>query len=88
MLEVVDKGSCTEAHPVPLLFVHGAWHAAWCWDVHFLDHFADRGYRALAVSLRGHGGSPTTMPLRKSVRSQTMSTMSPPSQAAFRVHRC
>jgi pimeloyl-ACP methyl ester carboxylesterase len=49
---------------VPLLFVHGAWHAAWCWDEYFLDFFADRGYRALAVSLRGHGSSPTAKPLR------------------------
>jgi pimeloyl-ACP methyl ester carboxylesterase len=57
MLELVDRGSCTDAHPTPLLFVHGACHAAWCWDAHFLDYFADRGFRALAVSLRGHGGS-------------------------------
>lgn len=57
MLEVIDKGSSTESHPVPLLFVHGAWHAAWCWDEHFLDFFARNGYRALAVSLRGHGQS-------------------------------
>jgi pimeloyl-ACP methyl ester carboxylesterase len=64
MLEVIDKGTCTEAHPAPLLFVHGAWHAAWCWDEHFLDFFADKGYRALAVSLRGHGGSPASKPLR------------------------
>src|SRR3954469_9427392 len=64
MLEVIDKGACSDAHPVPLLFVHGAWHGAWCWDEHFLDFFADKGYRALAVSLRGHGGSPTSRPLR------------------------
>ena len=64
MLEVIDKGSCSESHPAPLLFVHGAWHAAWCWDEHFLDFFADKGYRALAVSLRGHGSSPTPRPLR------------------------
>ena len=64
MLEVIDKGSCSEAHPVPLLFVHGAWHGGWCWDEHFLDFFADKGYRALAVSLRGHGNSPTPKPLR------------------------
>lgn len=63
-LEVIDKGSVSQAHPVPLLFVHGAWHAAWCWDEHFLDFFAERGYRALAVSLRGHGKSPTAKPLR------------------------
>jgi pimeloyl-ACP methyl ester carboxylesterase len=60
MLEVIDKGACSDAHPAPLLFVHGAWHAAWCWDEHFLDFFADKGYRALAVSLRGHGKSPAT----------------------------
>ncbi|PRC62971.1 alpha/beta hydrolase, partial [Mycobacterium sp. ITM-2017-0098] len=36
MLEVIDKGSASAAHPAPLLFVHGAWHAAWCWDEHFL----------------------------------------------------
>jgi pimeloyl-ACP methyl ester carboxylesterase len=64
MLEVIEKGSCSQSHPVPLLFVHGAWHAAWCWDEHFLDFFADKGYRALALSLRGHGNSPTPKPLR------------------------
>jgi pimeloyl-ACP methyl ester carboxylesterase len=64
MLEVIDKGSCSEPHPLPLLFVHGAWHAAWCWDEYFLDFFADRGYRALAVSLRGHGNSPSPKTLR------------------------
>jgi len=63
MLEVIDKGSCTDAHPVPLLFVHGGWHGAWCWDDHFLDFFAERGYRAVALSLRGHGSSPTPTPL-------------------------
>jgi pimeloyl-ACP methyl ester carboxylesterase len=64
VLEVIDKGCVSEAHPVPLLFVHGAWHAAWCWDEYFLSFFADKGYRALAVSFRGHGGSPTAKPLR------------------------
>ncbi|OBC02221.1 alpha/beta hydrolase [Mycobacterium sp. 852002-40037_SCH5390672] len=64
MLEVIDKGSCSEAHPVPLLFVHGGWHGAWCWE-HFLDYFADAGYRAVAMSLRGHGASPTPKPLPK-----------------------
>jgi pimeloyl-ACP methyl ester carboxylesterase len=64
-IEVIDKGCVSETHPVPLLFVHGAWHAAWCWDEYFLNFFADTGYRALAVSLRGHGSSPTTKPLRR-----------------------
>ncbi|MEB3983824.1 alpha/beta fold hydrolase [Mycobacterium sp. 663a-19] len=64
MLEVIDKGSCTDANPVPLLFVHGGWHGAWCWE-NFLDFFADAGYRAVAMSLRGHGASPTDKPLHK-----------------------
>lgn len=58
MLEVIAKGEPTAAHPTPLLFVHGAWHAAWCWDEHFLDFFAAQGYRVVAPSLRGHGASP------------------------------
>jgi pimeloyl-ACP methyl ester carboxylesterase len=33
----------------PLLFVHGAWHGAWCWEEHFLDFFADRGHRVAAL---------------------------------------
>jgi len=63
-LEVIDMGSVSESHPVPLLFVHGAWHGAWCWEENFLPFFADNGYRALAVSVRGHGNSPTDKPLR------------------------
>jgi pimeloyl-ACP methyl ester carboxylesterase len=64
VLEVIDKGCVSESHPVPLLFVHGAWHAAWCWDENFLSFFADHGYRALALSFRGHGDSSTDKPLR------------------------
>jgi pimeloyl-ACP methyl ester carboxylesterase len=64
MPELIDKGSCSDTHPTPLLFVHGAWHAAWCWDEHFLDFFADNGYRALALSLRGHGASSALKPMR------------------------
>ena len=58
MLELIDVGCCTSEHPVPILFVHGFFHGAWCWAEHFLDYFADRGFRAAAVSLRGHGSSP------------------------------
>ncbi len=63
MLEVIDKGSATESHPVPLLFVHGAFHAAWCWNENFLDFFAAKGFRAIAVSLRGYGASSQSQPV-------------------------
>ncbi len=41
----------------PLLFIHGGYCDGWCWDRHFLPWFADRGYAAHALSLRGHGAS-------------------------------
>lgn len=65
MLEILDTGQVTARHATPLLFVHGTAHAAWCWEEHFLSYFAEHGYRAAAVNLRGHGRSPTRTPLRK-----------------------
>jgi pimeloyl-ACP methyl ester carboxylesterase len=64
MLEVIEKRPSRESHKTPVLFVHGAWHGAWCWDEHFLDFFAARGYRSVAVSLRGHGKSPAPKPMQ------------------------
>ncbi|CAN5172945.1 alpha/beta hydrolase [soil metagenome] len=64
-VEIVAKGEAGERHRTPLLLVHGAFHGAWCWDEHFLDFFADRGYRALALNLRGHGNSPSPTPLNR-----------------------
>jgi pimeloyl-ACP methyl ester carboxylesterase len=58
--EIIVRGQSTPFdHPVPLLFVHGGWHSAWCWDDHFLGFFAQNGFCAAAVSLRGHGESPS-----------------------------
>lgn len=38
----------------PLLFVHGAWHGAWCWEEHFTGYFEERGYQVHTLDLRGH----------------------------------
>lgn len=65
MLELIDKGSRSDAHPIPLLFIHGGWHGAWCWDDGFLDFFANNGFRAVAVNLRGHGASTLSKPLNR-----------------------
>lgn len=64
MLEVIVKGQPSEKHPHPLLFIHGAFQGGWCWDEHFLDFFAEQGFRVVAPSLRGHGSSPADKPLR------------------------
>jgi pimeloyl-ACP methyl ester carboxylesterase len=45
----------------PLLFVHGAWHGAWCWADHWLPWFAARGWDCTAVTLRGHGAEETAL---------------------------
>jgi pimeloyl-ACP methyl ester carboxylesterase len=84
-LEIITRQPQTVTHDTPLLFIHGAWHGAWCWDTHFLPYFAEHGYTVHAVSLRGHGGSPSD----KSVRAtrlhdyvddvwQTIQTIYPP----------
>jgi pimeloyl-ACP methyl ester carboxylesterase len=56
-LEVITKEPVSDTRPTPILFVHGMWHAAWCWSEHFLPYFAQHGYVSHAVSLRGHGAS-------------------------------
>jgi alpha-beta hydrolase superfamily lysophospholipase len=55
-LEVISHQPENKTHTTPLLFVHGAWHGAWCWE-NFLPYFAERGYEVHALSLRGHGAS-------------------------------
>ncbi len=46
-----------QIRPTPLLFVHGAYAGAWCWDEHFLPWFAAQGWTSYALSLSGHGAS-------------------------------
>jgi non-heme chloroperoxidase len=57
-LEVIGcRATSKERRATPLLFVHGAFSAAYIWAPFFLPYFAERGYDAYALSLRGHGGS-------------------------------
>ncbi len=56
-LEVITQIPKEQKYKTSLLFVHGMWHGAWCWDEFFLPFFADAGYHVTALSLRGHAGS-------------------------------
>lgn len=56
-LEIISRLAACDSQQPPVLFVHGAFHAAWCWDEHFLPYFAARGFDTYALSLRGHGKS-------------------------------
>ncbi|KAK9064945.1 hypothetical protein SSX86_016328 [Deinandra increscens subsp. villosa] len=39
--------------PAPLVFVHGSFHAAWCWAEHWLPFFSQNGFDSYALSLLG-----------------------------------
>jgi non-heme chloroperoxidase len=57
-LEWLHATPSTRARNSPaLLFVHGAFCGAWCWQRYFMPWFAARGYDCWAVSLEGHGAS-------------------------------
>lgn len=56
-LEVRSRLPASPSGKPPVLFVHGGYCDAWCWDRYFLPWFAARGFPAHALSLRGHGES-------------------------------
>jgi pimeloyl-ACP methyl ester carboxylesterase len=64
MLELIERHPAAPSERPPLLCIHGIMHGAWCWDEFFLPYFAQRGYHAYALSLRGHGASPLSGSLR------------------------
>lgn len=55
-LEIKIKKAGKKSEFPPLLFIHGAWHGAWCWE-NFLNYFPQKGFDCFAPSLCGHGKS-------------------------------
>ena len=70
------EGSSANAKRPSLLFIHGGFHGAWCWDEYLLPWFAARGWHAprrwcrrgtgtgCSAPARGTGGAP---PSRRTV---------------------
>jgi pimeloyl-ACP methyl ester carboxylesterase len=56
-LELISHKPPQATRFAPLLFVHGAYSSAKLWAPYFLPFFAEVGYDAHALSLRGHGAS-------------------------------
>ena len=56
-LEVRSRLPQATSNKPPLLFVHGGYCDAWCWEPFFLPWFAAKGFPSYALSLRGHGAS-------------------------------
>lgn len=60
---IVQKGADQASSPrPPLLFIHGSYHSAWCWQENFLPYFSSRGYDCYSLSLRAQGGSDPAAP--------------------------
>jgi pimeloyl-ACP methyl ester carboxylesterase len=59
-LEVLERQPAVDDGRPPLLFVHGLGHGAWCWE-QWMDTTAEAGWPTYALSLRGHGSSPSRM---------------------------
>lgn len=56
-LEILTAKPAGTPKPFKLLFIHGICVGGWVWQKNFLPFFANAGYEAHALSLRGHGGS-------------------------------
>ncbi|KAJ0099833.1 hypothetical protein Patl1_21447 [Pistacia atlantica] len=57
-MEVIEqKRERSDKPNPPLVFVHGSYHAAWCWAEHWLPFFSASGFDCYAVSLLGQGES-------------------------------
>ncbi len=56
-IEVRSRQPTQGSSRPPLLFVHGGYCDAWCWEPYFLPYFASNGFPSYALSLRGHGES-------------------------------
>ncbi|KAH9606500.1 hypothetical protein KSS87_016444 [Heliosperma pusillum] len=48
-----------ELETPPLVFIHGSFHAAWCWAHHWLPFFSHHGFHSHSLSLLAQGESDT-----------------------------
>ena len=55
-IEHIIQQPVKRTHDTPLLFQHGAWHGAWCWQ-QWMDYFSSLGYEVHTISLPAHGKS-------------------------------
>ncbi len=54
---IKSKPQLLKENQPALVFVHGAWHGAWCWQEHFIPFFTDHGYECYTFDLPNHGAS-------------------------------
>ncbi len=50
--------SSSKSTKPPILFLHGSFHGAWCWEENYIPYFVNKGYPCVAFNWRGTGGNP------------------------------
>ncbi|KAL3805889.1 hypothetical protein HJC23_007850 [Cyclotella cryptica] len=53
-----NEQKSTQSNKPVLAFLHGSFHASWCWSEYYMPFFAGLGYPCVALSLQGTGGTP------------------------------
>jgi pimeloyl-ACP methyl ester carboxylesterase len=56
-LELLENNPFKILNKKPLLFIHGMFHGAWCFEEYYLPYLEKKGYKAFAMSLSNHGNS-------------------------------
>ncbi|MFB0951520.1 MAG: alpha/beta fold hydrolase, partial [Rhodospirillales bacterium] len=57
-VHLIHRKAEPETTAPPILFIHGAFAGAWCWDEYFLPWFANAGFDAYAIDLPGRRNRP------------------------------
>ena len=56
-LKILENHPKEQKNKKPLLFIHGMWHGAWCYNEYFLPELEKQNIKAYALSLSNHGKS-------------------------------
>ena len=57
IMQCQTSSQSNQSKQPPLVFIHGSFHASWCWKEHFFPYFASYGYNSYALSSQGTGGT-------------------------------
>mmetsp|Transcript_1606 Transcript_1606/g.3466 ORF Transcript_1606/g.3466 Transcript_1606/m.3466 type:complete len:366 (+) Transcript_1606:74-1171(+) len=58
VLSALPSGDMSSSRKPPILFLHGSFHGAWCWQEKYMPFFVEEGHPCVAFSWRGTGGTP------------------------------
>jgi pimeloyl-ACP methyl ester carboxylesterase len=63
--QIISCAPSKKTNKPPLLWLHGSFHGAWCWQEKFIPYFVERGFPCIAMSWRGTGGTPAGEGVKK-----------------------